>query len=191
MPRAREFDADQALDLATELFWSKGYERTSIADLEEHLGLGRQSIYSAFGDKQQLYAAVLARYASRQPAARVPLFRPDAGLLELKAFFENLIRLLTGEPRRSCLLINSALEMREPNPELGRAAHENEKHLVRGLKHTLAGAVKRRELKSVGDVDAAALFLVSQVYGLNVMSRQGSSAATLRRVAERALGALK
>jgi AcrR family transcriptional regulator len=63
MPRPREFDPDLVLDRAVELFWAKGYEGTSISDLEEHLGMGRQSLYGAFGDKHELYVKAMDRYA--------------------------------------------------------------------------------------------------------------------------------
>lgn len=191
MARPRQFDPDQALDQATELFWSKGYEGTSISDLEEHLGLGRQSIYSTFGDKHRLFLAALDRYAARQPAARAPLYRLDAGLQELREFFANLVAYLTEETGRSCMLIKSALEMSEADNAVIRACQDSEKHLLRGLKHALAGAVKRGELAPLDDIDAVALLLASQVYGLNVMSRQGASRATLRRVADRALASLQ
>jgi len=51
MARRREFDMDVAIDKATDLFWRRGYERTSLNDLLEHLGIGYASYYNAFGDK--------------------------------------------------------------------------------------------------------------------------------------------
>lgn len=66
MARPKEFDVDQVLDRATELFWTKGYEETSMRELEEGLGVGRQSLYSTFGDKHELFLAALDRYAAQQ-----------------------------------------------------------------------------------------------------------------------------
>ena len=62
MPRPKSFDEDAVLDQAVELFWDRGYEGTSLADLEAHLGLGRQSLYNAFGDKHTLFLKALDRY---------------------------------------------------------------------------------------------------------------------------------
>ncbi len=58
----RGFNRSEALDRALELFWRNGYEGTSIADLTEAIGISRPSLYAAFGDKEQLFQAVLAHY---------------------------------------------------------------------------------------------------------------------------------
>ena len=59
--RPREFDPDAALEEAMRLFWAKGYEGTSVADLTETLGISKPSLYAAFGDKQSLFDAALKR----------------------------------------------------------------------------------------------------------------------------------
>src|SRR5580692_8680111 len=64
MGRPREFDTDAALEKAMRLFWAKGYEGTSVADLTKTLGISRPSLYAAFGDKQSLFRAALERYAA-------------------------------------------------------------------------------------------------------------------------------
>ena len=60
--RPREFERDEALDQAMQLFWSQGYERTGVADLCSHMGLGRQSLYNTFGDKESLFVEALRHY---------------------------------------------------------------------------------------------------------------------------------
>ena len=62
MARRKEFDRDEALHKAMEVFWSRGYEATSVGDLVEHMGINRQSLYDTFGDKHSLYLAALDRY---------------------------------------------------------------------------------------------------------------------------------
>ncbi len=68
MARTKEFDPDAALQSALELFWRRGYEATSVADLVEHLGIGRASIYATFGNKHELYLKALDRYAEGRDA---------------------------------------------------------------------------------------------------------------------------
>src|SRR5262249_38606558 len=65
MARPKEFDRDAVLDRAVELFWAKGYEATSLGDLVESLGVGKQSLYDTFGDKHALYLAALDRYCEK------------------------------------------------------------------------------------------------------------------------------
>src|SRR5580700_2578012 len=64
MGRPREFDTDAAMEKAMRLFWAKGYEGTSVADLTGTLGISRPSLYAAFGDKESLFRAALERYAA-------------------------------------------------------------------------------------------------------------------------------
>src|SRR5262245_37413696 len=61
--RPPEFDRDDALERAMRLFWAKGYEGTSMSDLTVALGIGRQSLYGAFGGKRELFVACLERYS--------------------------------------------------------------------------------------------------------------------------------
>jgi AcrR family transcriptional regulator len=80
MGRARAFDADEALDRAVTVFWSKGYEGTSLSDLTEAMGINRPSLYAAYGNKEELFRKALERYgegpssyereALAQPTAR-------------------------------------------------------------------------------------------------------------------------
>lgn len=62
MARTREFDEEKVLESAMELFWEKGYEATSLSDLTSRMGIQRPSIYSAFGDKKELFEAALRKY---------------------------------------------------------------------------------------------------------------------------------
>src|SRR5258705_12220014 len=62
MGRPREFDVDKALDLALQVFWRKGYEGASMADLTQTMGITKPSLYSAFGNKEELFRKALDRY---------------------------------------------------------------------------------------------------------------------------------
>lgn len=192
MARPREFDLDQALDRATDLFWTKGFEETSMRELEEGLGVGRQSLYSTFGDKRALFLASLDRYAALQRARLAPLLEPDAGLDAIRRFFEATVTYCTqSEPRRSCMMLNSVVEFGRADADVSRRCDANQQQLAGGFRHALSGAVKKGELPADADQAALALFLVSQVYGLVVLSRSGAPAAMLARVAATAVSALK
>ena len=62
MARPREFDRDEVLDLAIKVFWTRGYDRTSVQDLVNSMGIQRGSLYAAFGGKQPLFLEALDRY---------------------------------------------------------------------------------------------------------------------------------
>ena len=88
MARPKAFDVDQALERAMELFWRQGYLATSLPDLVEHMGIGRQSLYDTFGDKRQLFLQALDRYAAVMIGGALGrLEEPGASLDDLKSSF--------------------------------------------------------------------------------------------------------
>jgi TetR/AcrR family transcriptional repressor of nem operon len=115
VPRTREFDTEAAVDAAMELFWARGYEATSVDDLVARLGIGRGSLYAAFGSKHALYLPRLDRYrCERMADAFAALDDPDAPLRPtLRGFFDALVADAVARPRRVPL---------EPRSQ-GRALH--------------------------------------------------------------------
>jgi AcrR family transcriptional regulator len=110
MSRPKEFDETSVLDRAMELFWDQGYQATSLADLELHLGIGRQSIYDTYGNKLGLYHKALDRY-SRVPVTHL-LGRLEAGGAQaIRSFFERLIAYQSCPSPQACFMVNSAIEL--------------------------------------------------------------------------------
>ena len=84
--RPREFDVDQALDHALEVFWRNGYEGASVAELTHAMGINPPSLYAAFGNKEGLFRKVLDRYVAQrtrfwQHALEAPTTRGFASIL--------------------------------------------------------------------------------------------------------------
>src|SRR5271163_3660978 len=106
--RPPSYSRSAALDQALELFWERGYEATSIADLTAAMGIGAPSLYAAFRSKRELFDEVVALYAEtyRGFMARALAEEPN-----LKAGIERLLReaagayTLPGHPH-GCLVIN-------------------------------------------------------------------------------------
>ena len=102
MARQKEFDRDEVLHKAMEVFWMRGYEGTSIQDLVKYMGINRQSIYDTFGDKHTLFLQSLDRYREIQSRKVFDVLddRPIAGI-------DDLHKLLTEEriARRSSLTV--------------------------------------------------------------------------------------
>jgi TetR/AcrR family transcriptional regulator, transcriptional repressor for nem operon len=192
MPRPKSFDEDAVLDEAVQLFWERGYEGTSLADLEAHLGLGRQSLYNSFGDKRALFLKALERY-ERQVAegALGQLSAPGAGLAEIRAFFRDSVKALTTPaPRRACLVVNTILERGSEDAEALLHCNQARAGLERTFRRALAQAKSRGELAEGLDVEATATFLVVQNYGLNVLAKTGATAQELRAAVEVLLAGL-
>jgi len=109
MARPREFSDDDVVNAAMELFWLKGYEATSTQDLCEHTGLGRGSLYNAFGSKHELYTQALRRYAEVGFQAQVEILgRPGTAKDRLRAFMNKVIDCDLADPdHRGCLSVNA------------------------------------------------------------------------------------
>lgn len=108
--RPREFDYDAALDQALNIFWSKGYEGTSVSDLTRAIGINRPSLYAAFGDKESLFRRAMKRYVSRQgDYFERALNEPDLRSAVDK-LLDSVINAMTqpGAPH-GCLLVHGAL----------------------------------------------------------------------------------
>jgi TetR/AcrR family transcriptional repressor of nem operon len=193
MPRPKSFDEDTVLEQAAQLFWERGFDGTSLADLETHLGLGRQSLYNTFGDKQALFLKALDRYR-REVGESVlsELSAPGAGLDAIRAFFHSAAESLTAPgPRRGCMVTNTISERGSQDPDVLLRCNHAREVLERAFRRALAQAKVRGELPDGLDVEATATLLLVQSYGLNILAKTGASAAELHAAVEALLGALE
>jgi TetR/AcrR family transcriptional repressor of nem operon len=192
MPRPKSFDEDAVLARAVELFRARGYEATSLADLEAHLGLGRQSLYNTFGDKQALFHKALDHYRRTAGDAMVEgLNRPSAGVQAIREFFRLTIRTMTGEsPRSGCLIANTITELASDDPAALLRCNRSREQLERSFRRALGQARDRGELSPHVNVDAVATLLVSHNYGLNALVKTGATAEELDAATEALLAGL-
>jgi len=120
LARPREFEEEEVLDAAIECFWRRGLEATSVRDLAEATGVNQPSLYNAFGDKRELFAQALERYATRSMRERIERLEQKHPPKEaIRAFFRELVaRTLSDPDHRGCLIVNSALEVAPHDAEL-------------------------------------------------------------------------
>jgi AcrR family transcriptional regulator len=105
--RPRSFDERDALDKATRVFRSKGYDGVTIEDLVEGMGVGRPSLYAVFGDKRTLFLRVLRAYAEAKGArAAKALFSPPTLRESLVSFLRHAVESATEEGSApGCLMV--------------------------------------------------------------------------------------
>lgn len=168
MARPIEFDRDKARDRALLLFWTKGYQATSLQDLLDALGISRSSLYAAYGDKRALFVDCLDLFAERTRQVLLKAGQERPALNALQFFFE---RHLNGPGRGKaslgCLLVNTVLEMAGVDDDLADRASRHLADIQNLFEQFLrqAGCVpdKAREL-------AAMLMLLNE--GVRVASRR-------------------
>jgi len=189
MARAKEFDVERALDAAVQLFWEKGYEATCLRELEDRMGIGRQSLYDTFGDKRQLFLRALDRYTAQgMDRLKAQLLDPQATLPQLRAFLESMVEAQTARgPRRGCLVASTILEIGDGDEAIAQTCRQHERHTRRAIRDLLERAKRKGEVKEDLDPGAAATFVMGQIYGITVLARNGASRAALREMVGQAM----
>lgn len=172
MARPRKFDRNEALDIATEIIRTGGYEQASVKTLSEHLGISRSSFYNAFGSREELFSEIIGRYAPVAPDA--PLYAPVAGpvLPLIENVLRNICRTRANDPGgKGCIIVNAVCELcpstEGPAPMLGSMATGS----TRRLEGLLEIARNQGEIAGDADVHALALALQNLMIGLNVLSK--------------------
>jgi AcrR family transcriptional regulator len=184
--RPRGFDELEALERATQVFWSKGYDGATIDDLVGEMGLGRPSLYAVFGDKRTLFLRVLRAYAEKKGAgAAKALLTPQNLRASVAAFLRHAVESATEEGSAvGCLIVCVAPlvddeEVRKfvQNASAGAAA------LVEGR---LRDAIRAGEIPADFPVAARASQAIDLAHGLTVRARMGAARKTLLEDAEEA-----
>lgn len=193
MARTKEFDPDLVLQRAMDLFWERGYEATSMADLVDHLGIGRASLYGTFGSKHDLYLAAMRRYLRGSEANFVTaLAQPGPALPAVRAFVESWVSEALADPhRRGCLVVNAAVELSPRDPEVARQVEVSWSVLETALVSSLVRAQAQGELADAKDPHQIANFLLVMMQGVRVVARAAPEAERLRAAARLALAALE
>jgi AcrR family transcriptional regulator len=188
MGRHREFDVEKALDAATCVFWRKGYEGASYADLTEATGVERPALYSAFGNKEALFRKALVRYYERYldyfpVALELPTAREAVTYLLYSA-----VDLNTRYPDRTgCLGINGVLAGSDEAEPVRQALIEARAAAEVQLRERLERAKSEGDLPKTAKPDALAAFVLAVLHGIAVQAKAGFSRETLKAVAEQAL----
>ena len=193
MARTREFDERQALVSAMLVFWEKGYEGTSIQDLEDAMGLRRTSIYNAFGNKRQLFNRILECYKESVMSA---LFMEMDSAPDIR---EGIRRLLNGaldihfdtDNPGGCLVVLSVLESGQHDEESSDTLAQTIQDLRTGLQQRLKKAKQAGELSDGLDVSATATTIASTMTGMMVLGKAHFSRATLNKTVKQMLQLLE
>ena len=188
MARPREFDTDAALDGAIAVFREHGFEGSSAQMLVDAMGIGRQSLYAAFGDKWQLYCSAAHRYGMGECAAHFKALR--SGVRAIDGIYA-MLRRVVETADQPCLGVSSIYEFGASRPDLRKINAP----LARSLRGAIAGRV--RDAQREGDVaagldpDAVAGFLIANIAGIRVAGRGGADRAALSGLADMTLRALR
>ncbi|MEU3604782.1 helix-turn-helix domain-containing protein [Streptomyces sp. NPDC035033] len=190
MARTKEFDPGAALQAALDLFWARGYEATSMADLVEHLGIGRASIYATFGNKHELYLKALDRYLeSQDPGLVEELSAPGPALPAVRALVRRFAAEAAADGVRltGCFVTNSAAELAPRDPAVARRVELSWEQIETLLHAALVRARAQGELPEGRDPRALSRMLLVLLQGIRVVGKASADPARVRDAAEEAL----
>ena len=181
MARPRQFDEDAVLRAVCDQFWDAGYAATSLQDLMRVSGLGKGSLYAAFGDKHELFLRVLRRYvASIDRGLRRSVESAPRAVDALRSFVMSPVGDDDGvSARRGCLLANSTTELASADPVVVAEAREAYEMTTAILAEGVARAQAEGDLPASADPVGTARALLAAQQGVTYMGRTGMDVETL------------
>jgi TetR/AcrR family transcriptional regulator, transcriptional repressor for nem operon len=192
MARQKEFNREEALNKAMEVFWSRGYEGASIQDLVNHMGINRQSIYDTFGDKHALFLQALDRYREIETRKVFEVLdQPGSVKTNFRRLFDNLVeKALSDEGRRGCFVGNATSELAARCKETAARTGSSIAAAENGFYRALVRGKQNGEFSSIKDVRAVARFLYSSLQGLLLVAKATRDRKTLNDVVKVTLSVL-
>jgi len=188
MGRHREFDVGKVLDTAVSVFWRKGYEGTTYADLVAAAGVERPALYSAFGNKESLFRRVLERYDEQyldyiREALELPTAREVAAHILHKAVEHNT----RFSDRMGCLGINGGVAVSDDAEPVRRVLAEFRAAGRERVRERVERAKAEGDLPATANPETLAAFVMTLTQGIAIQAKAGVSRELLERVAEQAL----
>ena len=171
MSRPRTFDEQDVVDRAMELFWTRGYEATSVPDLTAELGVHPGSLYRTFGDKHALFMKALAHYRDSRSRTLAPALLAGGDVLpRIRAVMLGWIELAVEQDSpRGCLIANAAGEMLPGDQEVADALSGILSVIEDGFLQGLRAAARNGEVSEHLDLPACATMLTMLLEGLQVL----------------------
>jgi TetR/AcrR family transcriptional repressor of nem operon len=187
MARPRSFDTDQALDLARDVFWRKGFQSTSLDDITAATGLAKPSLYAAFGDKNAMFLKVLERYHASIVADAERILNEGASAREaMERWLTGFVPFCSGvKGIRGCLSVNTAADGASDQKEVRNRVERFNRKLEQLLSKRLRA--DRAQFSDTFDPDVSAHTIMAIYLGLMVLAKDAPDAARVRATLNQAL----
>ncbi|MEU8712379.1 TetR/AcrR family transcriptional regulator [Streptomyces sp. NPDC048663] len=193
MARPRKFDEQQVLATAREQFWARGYAATRMDDIAEATGLGKGSLYGAFGGKQDLFHRVFDDYCTSVVDATAQQLRGDDedAYTRLSAHIHAVAAASVADTaQRGCLLAKGTAELAEHDRTVATRAHTAIETLHALLKDDIAACQRNGDLDADADPGQLAALVLAVLRGIEALGKAGADEKTLTDIARTALAVL-
>ncbi|MFC3746818.1 TetR/AcrR family transcriptional regulator [Paenibacillus sp. GCM10012306] len=190
--RPREFKDTAVIDAAMEAFWIHGYEGCSTEDLCKQTGLGKGSLYNAFGSKHELYSQALQRYHEQGIREQGEILKRPVSLKDrLRGLLEWAIEEDFSESeRRGCFLINAAMERAGSDPMVEQVATRHIAYLEEAFYLLMEQGIATGEITSGRDAKELGSVFLSSYYGLRVLNSSAQNRVLANTIVEGTLAAI-
>ena len=169
MPRTKQYNEQEVIDKAMNLFWRNGYETTSMQMLEKEMGINKFSIYSSFGSKNGVFLESLKRYKTKLNTLLVKLEKSDSGMLGIKQYFYDFVQFSKEtEFGKGCLITNTANEIGE-NADI--QIKDSLSSFMEHIRQVFISVLKQDNSKSQESLNSEADYLLIAMFGLSSATR--------------------
>jgi AcrR family transcriptional regulator len=185
MGRPREFDVDKALDLALQVFWRKGYEGASMADLTQTMGITKPSLYSAFGNKEELFRKALDRYVDGPGGyVQIGLEKPTARAVVEHLLYNAADAVTDPDYPPGCLAVQGALSCGDAAESIKQELMLRRAKGEEDLRKRFERAIAEGDLPTGSDAADLARYISAILQGMAVQAAGGTNREQLRKIAD-------
>ncbi|MBF0195705.1 MAG: TetR/AcrR family transcriptional regulator [Magnetococcales bacterium] len=172
MPWVKSFDEEVAIENAMKVFWAKGFEPASIADLLKGTGLNRGSFYNAFGDKQQLFVRTLQQYDLKRHILLARLEALDNPKEAISQFIDSTVAsTVADKDNKGCFLFNTALNISSYDEKVNEIVSNGVREIEAFLRRCIEVGQARDEISNAINPEATAKTLLALIVSIRVLGR--------------------
>lgn len=172
MGRQEEFNREETLTKAMEVFWQKGYKATSMKDLVKMMGIQPGSIYNSFGDKHTLFIEAVKYYGEVITTNAIKSLNSSGSPVQnIKNFFNEIINKPMDKQCRGCLIVNTVVELAPHDEEVAEIVRNILKNIQKAFYNCLQKAVDIREIPTETNIKALSRYFASSTHGLLVTGK--------------------
>jgi TetR/AcrR family transcriptional repressor of nem operon len=176
MARTKDFDENEVLSKAIQLFWHKGYNGTSMQDLVDGLGISRSSLYDTYTDKHTLFVKALESYQNTGAAQIQEIINTQRSAKETVKILLDLVTndLLDDKQQKGCFMVNAEIEVAPHDAEVNDLVCKNYRQMEDAFYHVIQKGKDNGEIKNPQDAKALARFIFNSVKGMRVTAKSST-----------------
>ncbi len=180
----KQFNQQEALSKALNVFWNKGYEATSMQDLVSSMGINRASMYQTYGNKHELFLSSLDLYISTSLAGISQMLETfasssNSSVDAVQRVFESMIEFSMDGDKSGCFINNTAIELATHNPEIAEIIRDFWKSFEAVFTPYIKTAIQNDEIDSAIDAEQISALLNINIQGFMVKTKTNATKASL------------